>query len=228
MIRRLFGPDLRREWALLKMPDSPMKDYYRVALPWPETDYRAVEYLSLDLELTGLNPAVDDILSIGFVPIIDGRIQVQQAAHYLVRPRGDLASESVTVHGLTDDQLAEAEPLSVVLPRLLEALAGRVLLAHHVPIEFGFINKACEALYDYPLLARAVDTLELEKRNRQKRNQELGGGVLRLAKVREAYGLPRYRAHNALIDALAAAEVFLAQAAHRTNGKPLSLRSLLV
>jgi len=110
----------------------------------------------------------------------------------------------------------------------LMALSGRVLLAHHAPIELGFLNAACERIYGYPLLTRAVDTLELEKRNRQQRNQPLDGGVLRLAKARETYNLPRYRAHNALVDAVASGELFLAQAAHKAaGGAKLMLRELM-
>lgn len=228
MWKRLFGPDLRREWYLIKMPEGPMKQYYRKPIPWPETDYRELEYLCIDLELTGLNPETDEILSIGFAPIVDQNVVLSESAHYLVRPSGDLPEDSVVVHGLTDDRLAAAEPLADVLPHVLLALSGRVLLAHHAPIELGFLNRACERIYGYPLLTRAVDTLELEKRNRQQRNQPIDGGVLRLAKAREAYNLPRYRAHNALVDAVASGELFLAQAAHKAaQGETLMLRELM-
>ncbi|NVJ93624.1 MAG: 3'-5' exonuclease [Methylocystaceae bacterium] len=228
MWKKLFGADLRREWYLLKMPDGPMKDYYGKPIPWPETDYRQLEYLCIDLELTGLNPYKDEILSIGYAPIIDQNVVLSESAHYLVRPSHALPGESVIVHGLTDDRLAEAEPLEDILPHVLLALSGRVLLAHHAPIEIGFLNAACERIYGYPLLTRAVDTLEIEKRNRQQRNQPLDGGVLRLAKAREAYNLPRYRAHNALVDAVASGELFLAQTAHKASkGETITLRELM-
>ena len=228
MWKRIFGPDLRREWYLIKMSDGPMKNFYRKPIPWPETDYREIEYLCIDLELTGLNPQTDEILSIGFVPIVEQRVLLAEAAHYLVKPSRALPEDSVVVHGLTDDRLAEAETLEDVLPHVLAALSGRVLLAHHAPIELGFLNAACERLYGYPLLTRAVDTLDLEKRIRQQRNQPLDGGGLRLAKARESYNLPRYRAHNALVDAVASGELFLAQAAHKTaNSQDTMLRELL-
>ncbi len=40
------------------------------------------------------------------------------------------------------------------------------------------------------------------------------GEDLRLARVRERYDLPRYGSHNALSDALACGELFLAQQSH--------------
>lgn len=228
MWKKLFGPDLRREWYLIKMGDGPMKDYYRKPIPWPETNFRELEYLCIDLELTGLDPQKDEILSVGFAPIVDGNIILSDAEHHLVKPRKDLPAESVVVHGITHDQLQNAASLEEVLPKVLAALSGRVLLAHHAPIEVGFLNRACEEVYGYPLLTRAVDTLDLEKRLRQQRNQPLDGGVLRLAKARENYNLPRYRAHNALVDAIASGELFLAQTAHRTNGDGvMMLRELM-
>jgi len=48
----------------------------------------------------------------------------------------------------------------------------------------------------------------------ERSQQPIRGTDLRLFNLREAQQLPRYRAHNALSDALATAELFLALAAH--------------
>ena len=228
-LKRFISPQLRRDWYMLKMPDGVMKEFYRIPLPRPQADFRETEFLCVDLELTGLNPKKDEIISIGFVPIIQQKIDLSQAQYFLVRPEGQLPGQSVVIHGLTDDSLSQANLLEDVLPLVISALAGRVLLAHHVPIEIGFLNRACMRLYGYPLLVRAVDTLEIEKRTLLQRNQPIDGGVLRLGKVRESYNLPRYRAHNALIDAISCGELFLAQAAHKVGVKEkLALRELMV
>ena len=50
---------------------------------------------------------------------------------------------------------------------------------------------------------------------------------LRLHALRERFNLPRYKAHDALIDALATAELFCAFAAHRELGSDPSLRHFL-
>ncbi|WP_293675636.1 hypothetical protein [Thiolapillus sp.] len=42
------------------------------------------------------------------------------------------------------------------------------------------------------------------------------------------YGLPRYQAHNALMDAIATAELFLAQLAHGNYQKPPPLKNFLL
>ena len=132
-------------------------------------------------------------------------------------------NQSATVHGLKDCDVAEGAELSQALDEFLSALAGRVLVAHHAPLDLGFLDRACIDIYGVPLIARCVDTLELEKRRRAHRNQEHKAGQLRLGALREHYGLPRLRAHNALADAIATAELLLVMA-RRRQGRGSSLR----
>jgi DNA polymerase-3 subunit epsilon len=72
-----------------------------------------------------------------------------------------------------------------------------------------------------------VDTQAVALRWFQQRDKQVAAKELRLHALRERYNLPRYPAHNALSDALAAAELFLAQVAHRAQGKGIPLGELL-
>ena len=102
-----------------------------------------------------------------------------------------------------------------------------MLLAHHARVEMGFLSAACRRLYGCPFLAPVVDTLGLERRWLVQRGHVVHTGGLRLGTLRNYYHLPRYPAHNALSDALAAAELFLAQVEHRSGGHPMQLKRLL-
>jgi hypothetical protein len=103
-------------------------------------------------------------------------------------------------------------PLVDVLPLLLDALHGRVLLAHHAPVEVDFVGAATVTAFGVRPPLTVVDTLALEHRLRADVHGEVAGS-LRLDAVRRTYGLPRYSAHHALTDAAAAAELLLAQVA---------------
>jgi len=72
-----------------------------------------------------------------------------------------------------------------------------------------------------------VDTQVLARRTFERRQIPFKGSDLRLHSLGDRYNLPRYGAHNALSDALAAAELFLAQAAHRDSGKGIPLADFL-
>jgi DNA polymerase-3 subunit epsilon len=145
------------------------------------------------------------------VPIVGGEVVLARADQAVVRPPPGVAvGDSATFHHLTDDAVGDAVPLPEVLPRLLEALQARVLLAHHAPIEVSFLAAATLAAYGGRPPLVAVDTLALQRRLLPAHEREAGASV-RLDAARRRFGLPRYSAHHALTDAIAAAELFLAQ-----------------
>jgi DNA polymerase-3 subunit epsilon len=103
--------------------------------------------------------------------------------------------------------------LKQVLPEILEQLAGRVMLVHFAGIEQGFLDRACRRLYGAPFVIRTIDTLVLARRLFEIRNHTIQPSNLRLFNLRPLFNLPQYKAHNALSDALATGELFLAMAA---------------
>ena len=68
-----------------------------------------------------------------------------------------------------------------------------------------------------------LDTLRIEQQLRKRREVPVKQGDLQLSQIRSDYGLPRYTAHNALIDALATAELMLAIAARMEPDSHLKL-----
>ena len=223
----LFGGDVTR-WSLaLRCPPGPLKSYYRTDTPTLDTPYTRAEFLAVDLETTGLDRSRDDIVSIGFVPIVEGRVRLAEAEHHLVRPLRPVSNAAAKIHGLLDDRLAEAEPLANALPRLLEAMTGRIPVAHHAVVEREFLSRACRDLYGHRLVVPWICTLALAKRRKTMRGAVIAEGALRLGACRETYGMPRHRSHDALSDALACAELFLAQAAASSGRKPAAIRDLI-
>ena len=161
------------------------------------------------------------MLSIGWLPVDGGRVRLGGAGRVVVRDAGGAAGvgQSATVHGLTDDRLAGGVPLEDAVARLLAALTGRVLLAHFARIETGFLAAVCERAWGAGLPCVVVDTFELERRAVAGGwGSEPARGALRLWTARERRGLPVYRAHEALTDALACAELYLAQRAELRRG----------
>ena len=210
MWQRFLPIDYRRRQLLRSAPSGPLHDYLATAFPARGADYRQVEFVALDLETTGLDASRDEILSIGMVSLKAGRIELASAEHHLVAPLGPIPEASATLHHITDDTAAAGAALREVLPKVLSRLGGRVLLGHHVGLEQAFLDAACKRLYGAGFLAPLVDTETLIQRWLERRNEAFGGHHLRLHALRERYGLPRYKAHNALADALATAELFCA------------------
>lgn len=219
--------DWRRRWRLRRTPEGPLRDYLARPFPFAHTDYREVEYLAVDLETTGLDLEKDLILSVGHVVVRGNAIDLSTASHRVVRIDRSIPEATAIIHQITDDQAAQGGELEEILGELLVALAGRVMIAHHARIERGFLSNACKRLWRRRLLMPVVDTQTLALRTFERRQIPFKGSDLRLHALGDRYNLPHYGAHNALSDALASAELFLAQAAYRDNGDGLPLRDFL-
>jgi DNA polymerase III subunit epsilon len=227
------SPEQRRERALRRAAPGPLRDYLAVPAPDLQTPLADLRLLAVDIETTGLDPRRDRMLSIGWLPVDGGRIELGGAGRVVVRDTGGAAGvgQSATVHGLTDDRLAGGVPVEEAVARLLDALAGRVLLAHFAQIETGFLAAVCERAWGAGMPCVVVDTFELERRVVAGGwGAEPARGALRLWTARERRGLPVYRAHEALTDALACAELYLAQRAELEAAAPettLTLRHVV-
>lgn len=181
--------------------------------------------LSVDLETTGPSPGRDRVLAIGWVPVTGRRIELAGARRVLVDH--DDPGAAVAIHGLTHDDLAQGLPLRDALRLLDEALSGRVLLAHHAPMDVAFLEAAHRRADDPAPEVPVVCTLRLERRLLSRDGGELPPGSLRLWRARARRGLPVVPAHDALGDALAAAELYLAQVAEmEAKSRPVTLRDL--
>ncbi|MCV6605473.1 MAG: exonuclease domain-containing protein [Porticoccaceae bacterium] len=218
----------RRQKLLQQCSDDTMHSYLATQPPAPDGDFRNAEYLVADLEMTGLDPNNDHILSIGFVPIINGKIILAEARHILVNSYLGVG-QSATIHGIHDSELKDALPIGDAIRHLLNALRGRVLVLHSGTIDLSFIQPVCTQLFAVPLLAPVVDTLDVEKKRLTTSGQleQLPPDGLRLFNCRERYNLPNYNAHNALADALATAELFLAQVSYICDDRKLPLSYFL-
>jgi len=204
--------ELSRRWWHRRVAPGPLRDYLEAPTVDLTTDWREVDYLVLDFETTGTDPDAHEILSAGYLELTQQTVRLETACHRLVRPEGVLPAKTVVIHGITHDLSAEGLPAEEVIGELLVALAGRVLVGHHVATEVHFLSRSCRRLYGAPFVGAVIDTLALEVGALRRAGLQPQRGDLRLGGARARRGMPRYRAHNALVDALATAELFLAQA----------------
>ena len=227
MLGRLLGKDFLRRRALAKASPGPLADYLATAFPDRKSDCREIEMVAIDLETTGLDPKKDAILSIGLVHIDGWGIKLGTAWHRIVNIETVIPGESAIIHHITNDAAAAGTPLEDLLPEVLQRLAGKPIVVHYSPIEQKFLDAACRKLYGAPFVVPIIDTLEIAQRVFERRNHLIQPGDLRLFNLRPRYNLPQYKAHNALSDALATAELFLAIADNLYPKQPCPLGEFL-
>jgi DNA polymerase-3 subunit epsilon len=179
--------------------------------PWD-----SVVYWALDLETGGLDPRTDAILAVGLVPLRGGTIRLGESFCTLIRPEDgrEIAPESVRVHQLVWGEVSAAPPLSKVLPEIDRRLREGVLLVHHRALDVAFLKRAYRRAGMRWPRPRVVDTVDLliklaERARLRAPHAPREIPTLNLSQVRRELGLPEYQAHDALTDALAAAELFL-------------------
>lgn len=203
--------------------DGRLQAFYAAGCVDGGTALAAAPLVALDVETTGLDPVRDGIVSIGLVPMSLERIHASASRHWIVKPRVALTAESVTVHGITDSQVQALPDLLQILDELLQQMAGRVMVVHCRDIERQFLDQALRVRIGEGIEFPVIDTMDLEARLHRGRRvgwlDRLRGRKppepsIRLADSRRRYGLPRYRPHHAMTDALSSAELLQAQVAH--------------
>ncbi|MFB0710603.1 exonuclease domain-containing protein [Buttiauxella noackiae] len=205
-------------YALKQLLEAPLPDFNATVthLPW----------LVFDFETSGLDANTDCILSIGSVVAENGQIGLASAQHHYISSGNPVNARSAIINHITPEMLRDGVALDKAMEALFTSLTGRVAVVHGRMVERAFINAWLFKRYGregLPLLW--IDTLELERRHQQAARRIQND--LRLSSIRRDYHLPDYPAHHALCDAVATAEVLLAQIGARSHGHDLLLNAFL-
>ncbi|KZY84595.1 hypothetical protein A3741_29305, partial [Oleiphilus sp. HI0069] len=180
------------------------------------------DFLVVDCEMSGLDPKSNELLSLGWVRVKNVRIDYATRKHLLVHSK-QTVGESIQIHGLCDQRLAGASSVSMALGLLAKHAEGAVLVFHHAVLDIAFIQRAAFNCFACPLLFSYIDTMQIEQGRLARSGQS---APLQLASCRDRYGLPAAFQHNAMFDAVATAELFLAQYSHLKSARGLSLEGL--
>ena len=217
---------LRRRWLRRKHSESPFAEFLAADLPDGGTAFDDCEFVCLDIETTGLDPKKADLLSVGWVIVRNGRVDLSTSETHLIRPESDVG-DSASVHGLTDTQVSQGKDQALVFSRIIEVLTGRVLVVHHAGLDKALLDRLCAARYGRAMPLPVVDTLALELRRQQRRHHVSENQSLRLGDLRERYNLPYYQAHDCLIDAISTAELLIAMVATHDGAQKTRLGQLV-
>ena len=150
------------------------------------------EFVAFDLETTGLSSRTDTIIEIGAVIMKSGK-EIDRFQTF-VAPGRKLEQKIIDLTGITDAMLVDAPSIEEVLPKFLEFIGDRVLVAHNSDFDTGFIRAACEKMgltYDYT----AADTLILSQNLLPQLSK------FKLDVVANALSLPEFNHHRAADDA---------------------------
>lgn len=224
----LWGYEAKRKRLLKKAPKGALRDFLSVPFPALETPIQQLPILAVDFETTGLDAKVNKLLSVGFVSMEGEQIKLNSCYHQIIKTTAQLEESNVIIHQITDAQKEQGQPLVLVVEQLLAALAGKVMLVHFARIERQFLTQACLKLYGMAPEFPIIDTLVVAKRQLDKRDVAYDPSELRLSNLRDKYNLPAHHGHNALNDAIATAELLLAQINNKPKADKIRLKDLIL
>ena len=192
------------------MPFSDWRSWFGGGPRWDEAVIWA-----LDLETTGLRPDTDHIISIGMVPIRSGVIRYGERWQQFVRPAGveNIPTDGIRAHHILPAELGDAPAIGEVLPDVDLRLREGALLVHCADLDLRLLRREFKRHgrpWPKPVV---IDTVALVLRWHDRQQQwtpHPPPARTALGDARADLRLPEYPSHDALSDALATAELFLA------------------
>ncbi len=176
------------------------------------------EFVCLDIETTGLSYKDNEIIEIGLVKIADGQIVEKYST--LIKPQKPLVEFITKLTGITDDLLINAPVFSEVYPKIKNFIGQNILVAHNIKFDFDMLNQEFLRLGSPSLTNKLLDTQELAL-------------ILyphfyshKLSALAKNFNI-LLKAHRALNDALAVAEIFLKMHEELLKINPLILNQAL-
>ncbi len=159
------------------------------------------DFVSVDLETTGLSTEYDDIIEIGAVRYRDG-IPVATYTQ-LVNPGYAIDDFITEITGITNDMLQGQPPIGDVLPGFVDFLADDIVIGHNVNFDINFLYDNCLNCGIKPVSNDFIDTLRVSRRILPDLENH------KMDTVAEALQLSGRDLHRATGDAVIAANIYL-------------------
>ncbi|WDU84503.1 3'-5' exonuclease [Caloramator sp. Dgby_cultured_2] len=159
------------------------------------------EFVVLDFETTGLDPATDRIIEVSALKYKDG-ILIDEF-HTLINPKIKIPYEITEINGITNAMVKKKPTIDEVLPKLLDFIGGLPIVAHNAPFDAKFLKYNVLRYYGEDTINNTfVDTLAIAR----KLYPNLRNHKLETIKKHIKMDVDSHRAYD---DTLVTAEIYL-------------------
>lgn len=170
-----------------------------------QSSLRDLCFVVFDSETTGLDPASDNVVQLGAVRVVNGKIIEGEVFDMLVNPGRPIPPGSTEVHKITDAMVTDAADFNLACRAFHRFAEDAVIIAHNAPFDMAFLRRQTKGMnidFDHPIL----DTVHLSA-------VVFGGSAEHTLDAlcdRLNIQIPEDLRHTALGDALATAEALVA------------------
>jgi DNA polymerase III epsilon subunit-like protein len=134
----------------------------RTEIGWKDTtpamtDWTSLTYVVVDVEGNGQQPP--ELVELATVPIRGGVIG--EATSWLVRPDTPITHFARRIHGITNNDVADAPTFDDIETDVMHALSADGLIAHNAHVDVGVLQRklgawACPAIFDTLTMSRRL------------------------------------------------------------------------
>lgn len=156
------------------------------------------DFVVFDVETTGLNQSIDEIVQLSAVKYINN-IEVDRYNTY-INPRKHIPIETSMIHGIYDKDVKDKPVIEEILPKFISFIENFTLVAHNASFDMKFIQTALN-YYNQPILDnKVIDTLTLARRYIKTPNHKL--------ETLKNYLNLNLSSHNSLNDCIVTGELY--------------------
>lgn len=179
-------------------------DHY-VHLPQPDLkqSIRAMRFVVVDVETTGLRPHHDRLIAIGAIPVEKKLVRLERSFEVVLRQNKPSSNGNILLHGIDGTTQVSGRDPAEALTEFLDFTGKDLLVGFHANFDRVMITRAMKKALgielENPWLDLAVVTPELLPQR--------AGGASTLDDWTERLGIENPARHNAVADALVTAQL---------------------
>lgn len=191
-----------------------LADWQALPRPTVSQPFNAARCVVVDVETSGLNLMKDNLISIGAVAVVNGKVAFGDSFYVVLQQASVSDKSNILLHGIGGAAQTEGKPAADALLDFLEYLGRDPLIAFHVTFDQTMIQRALRQFLGISLRHTWLDLAYLMPAL----NPPLASRYRSLDDWLTHFRIGNDARHNALADALATAQllqVCMAQAATR-------------
>jgi DNA polymerase-3 subunit epsilon len=151
----LFGPDG------VSFSNSPAvrierKNKGKSLIAFPE------DFTVIDLETTGFDPHLDNIIEVAALRIRGG--EIVDSLTTLVKPYDEIDEFITQLTGITNDMLSTAPTPEEIFPSVREFIGEDIIVGHNVNFDVNFLYDWFDIILKVPLTNNYIDTMRISRK----------------------------------------------------------------
>lgn len=125
-------------------------------------DKYPLTFAVIDVETTGLSAKDHEIIEIGAIKVVDGKIA--DTFQSLVRMKGSIPEHIEALTGINDEMIREqGGNFKDIMQNFLTFVEDLPIIAHNGEFDYKFLRAACQQFELQPLSNKCIDTMQLSR-----------------------------------------------------------------